>query len=151
MHNKNNEILKHLHDLLQTNEDSIKGYKDAADHLEEGELSTIFYRLSQQRALFKEELKKCIRELGGEENEHTDLSHEVQRLWMNFKAGLNGSDTKKIIEDCKKADKQASENYEKALKADPPAYIKEILANQHRMIKGAEVQLEEFKKHPEGR
>jgi uncharacterized protein (TIGR02284 family) len=148
--NRNQPILKKLYELIHTNEDSVEGFKDAADHLKEGELSTIFYRLSQQRALFREELKTCVRELGGDDSPNANLTHSFQKLWMNFKSGLNGSDTQKIIEDCKKAENGAIENYEKTLKSDLPHNIQEILSNQHKLIKGARMQLEEFKKNPQG-
>lgn len=148
--NRNEPTIESLHELIQTNEDSIKGYSDAAEHLKEGELSTIFYRLSQQRALFKEELKSCIRDLGGDDNENTKVSHTLNRLWMDFKSGLNGSDTIKIIDDCQKAEIGAIQSYEKSLKIKLPEYIREIVTNQHKLIKGAQVQLEEFKTNPEG-
>jgi len=146
--NRNQPTIERLHELIQTNEDSIKGYSDAAEHLKEGELSTIFYRLSQQRALFKEELKNCVRDLGGEELESTKVTHTLNRIWMDFKSGLHGSDTEKIIQDCQKAELGAIQSYEKALKENPPEYIKEIIINQHKLIKGAQTQLEEFKKNP---
>jgi len=148
--NRNQPILNKLYELIQTNEDSVEGFKDAADHLKEGELSTVFYRLSQQRALFREELKTCVRDLGGDDSPNADLKHSFQRLWMNFKSGLNGSDTKKIIEDTKKAENGAIQNYENALKETIPQNIKEILLNQHQLIKGARMQLEEFERNPQG-
>ncbi|HSJ66169.1 MAG TPA: PA2169 family four-helix-bundle protein [Anditalea sp.] len=146
--NRNHPTIEKLHELIQTNEDSVKGYADAAEHLKEGELSTIFYRLSQQRALFREELKDCVRHLGGDEENSTKVSHTLTRLWMDFKSGLNGSDTKKIIDDCKKADIGAVKSYEEVIKSNPPEYIRDIILNHLKLIKGTQVQLEEFKTNP---
>ncbi|KEO75546.1 PA2169 family four-helix-bundle protein [Anditalea andensis] len=146
--NRNQLTIDKLHELIQTNEDSVKGYSDAAEHLKDGELSTIFYRLSQQRALFREELKDCVRHLGGNDIENTKMSHTLTRLWMDFKSGLNGSDTVKIIDDCKKADVGAVQSYEEVIKSNPPEYIREIILNQLNLIKGTQTQLEEFKKNP---
>lgn len=146
--NRNQPTIDKLHELIQTNEDSVKGYADAAEHLKEGELSTIFYRLSQQRALFREELKDCIRHLGGDDTESTKVSHTLTRLWMDFKSGLNGNDTIKIIDDCKKADIGAVQSYEEAINSNPPEYIRNIIINQLKLIKGTQIQLDEFKQNP---
>jgi len=146
--NRNQPTIEKLHELIQTNEDSVKGYADAAEHLKEGDLSTIFYRLSQQRALFREELKDCVRHLGGEDKETTKVSHTLTRLWMDFKSGLNGSDTQKIIDDCKKAEIGAVQSYEEVINSNPPEYIRDIMINQLKLIKGAQTQLDEFKKNP---
>ncbi|MFC4874546.1 ferritin-like domain-containing protein [Negadavirga shengliensis] len=144
---KNQAVLDKLYELVQTCEDSVKEYQNAAKHLKEGELSTIFYRLSQQRALFREELKSCIRDLGGSDQPDTSFSHTLQRIWIEFKSGLNGNDTDKIINTCEKIERGAVQRYEDALKADPPEYIKEIISKQHTMIKGTFTQLEEFKRN----
>jgi len=146
--NRNQPTIDKLHELIQTNEDSVKGYADAAEHLKEGDLSTIFYRLSQQRALFREELKDCVRHLGGNDEASTKVSHTLTRLWMDFKSGLNGSDTIKIIDDCKKADVGAVQSYEEVINSNPPEYIRDIIINQLKLIKGTQVQLEEFKANP---
>lgn len=146
--NRNQPTIEKLHELIQTNEDSVKGYADAAEHLKEGELSTIFYRLSQQRALFREELKDCVRHLGGDDDGSTNVSHTLNRIWMDFKSGLNGSDTLKIIDDCKKADAGAVKSYEEVINSNPPEYIRDIMINQLKLIKGTQGQLDEFKANP---
>jgi uncharacterized protein (TIGR02284 family) len=146
--NRNQPTIDKLHELIQTNEDSVKGYADAAEHLKEGDLSTIFYRLSQQRALFREELKDCVRHLGGDDTENTKMSHTLTRLWIDFKSGLNGSDTEKIIDTCKKAEIGAVQSYEEVINSNPPEYIRDIMINQLKLIKGAQTQLEEFKQNP---
>lgn len=146
MQDNKNQLYK-LYELIQTCDDSVKEYQDAAKHLKEGELSTIFYRLSQQRALFREELKSCVRDLGGDDQPTTNLSHKLQRIWMDFRSGLNGNDTQKIIETCEKIEQEAVHKYEEALQAGLPAYIKEMIIKQHGMIKGTFNQLEEFKKN----
>ncbi len=149
--NKNQPVINQLNELIQACEDSTNGYKDAAEHLKEGELSTIFYRLSQQRALFREELKGLIRDLGGEATAKTEVSRELKRIWAEFKSGLNGTDTVKIIQQSKQAEVDAIKEYEEVLKTDTlPAYVKEKLVEQHHLIRGAYDQLEEFEKNPQG-
>lgn len=147
--NDQKKSLNALHELVETCEDGRKGYQDASEHIENDELKTILYRLSQQRSLFEAELKDEIRRLGGDENERSSIAGTVHRAWLNVKAELNGNDTDAILNECKRGDKAAIEKYEEALKAELPDYIKDIVSKQFHLIRGAYNQLIEFQENPE--
>lgn len=147
--NDKEKSLSALHDLVATCKDGQKGYQDASEHIENEELKTILYRLSQQRTLFEAELKDEIRRLGGNTDESSSVTGTAHRVWMNIKSGIRGNDTDAILEECKRGDKAAIERYEAALKAELPEYIKEKVADQFKLIKGAYNQLVEFQEHPE--
>ncbi len=138
-----------LHELVETCEDGKKGYQNASENIENDEIKTILYRLSQQRSLFEAELKDEIRQLGGDTEKGPSLGGTVHRVWMDLKSGLNGKDTDAILKECMKGEKAAIEKYEAALKAELPEYIREKVEGQFKMIKGAYNQLVEFKQHPE--
>lgn len=147
--NDQKQSLATLHELVETCEDGKKGYQDASEHIENDELKTILYRLSQQRSLFEAALKEEIRRLGGDDEDNKSITGTVHRFWTNIKSGINGNDTDAILNECKRSDKAAIEKYETALKAELPDYIKKIVATQFQLIKGAYNQLVEFQEHPE--
>lgn len=147
--NDQKKSLATLHELVETCEDGKKGYQDASEHIENDELKTILYRLSQQRSLFEAELKDEIRRLGGDADESKSIAGTVHRVWMNIKSGIKGSDTDAILNECKRGDKAAIEKYEAALKVGLPDYIEEIVKEQFKLIRGAYNQLVEFQAHPE--
>lgn len=154
MTNQHEQVIKTLKQLIKLCSDGNKGYKEAADQIENDEIRTILYRLSQQRALFEAELKTEVRNLGGtvddegpDDTEGTFLGN-LHRKWIDLKDKLSSKEYEAILEECKRGDKAAYEAYEEALKENLPEYIKEILTNQHHLIKGAYMQLEEFQAHP---
>ena len=147
--NDNKKSLDTLHDLIETCEDGKKGYQDASEHIENDELKTILYRLSQQRSLFEEELKNEVLHLGGDTDEKSSVTGTAHRVWINIKSGIRGNDTEAILKECKRGDKAAIEKYEEALKAELPDYIREKVSEQFNLIKGAYNQLTEFQEHPE--
>jgi uncharacterized protein (TIGR02284 family) len=156
MTNQHENVVKTLTGLMELCADGNRGYKNAADHIENDEIKTILYRLSQQRALFEAELKAEIRNLGGkaddsgpDETDGTILGN-LHRRWMDIKEKFTSKDYEAILEECRKGDKAAYEAYEEALKENVPQYIKEILTNQHHLIKGAYNQLMEFQLNPNG-
>ncbi len=146
--NNNEESVDKLHDLVETLQNGQKGYKDASEHIEHSDLKTVLYRLSQQRALFEAEIKDEIRQLGGTEEEKESLKGKLQDVWMDFKSGYNGNDTEGILNECKKRETDAMRSYEEALSSDLPAYIREKVEGQYKLIKGAYEQLVEFQVNP---
>jgi uncharacterized protein (TIGR02284 family) len=152
MTNQQEKVIKTLNRLADICEDGNRGYKDASEHIEHDDIKTILYRLSQQRALFEAELKNEITKLGG----HTDGKEEdsgsilgtLHRRWIDVKEKFSSKDYEAILNECQRGDKAAVEAYEKALKEDLPEYIKEMVTNQFKLIKGALTQLQEFKVNP---
>ena len=153
MTNQHEKVITTLNGLIELCQDGDRGYKNAAEHIEHDEIKTVLYRLSQQRALFQAELKDEVRKLGGNPDEKVEedsgtILGNIHRAWINVKDKLTKNDFEAILEECKRGDKAASEAYEAALKENLPDYIKEILANQHQLIRGAVTQLQEFQEHP---
>ena len=133
-----------LNKLIEICKDGNKGYKDAADHIDNDELKTILYRFSQQRALFEAELEGEVRNLGGHPESTSTALGGVHRAWIDLKAAFQSKDHENILEECKRGDKAAVQVYEEALKAPIPDFIKEKVKEQFTLIKGAIMQLDEF-------
>lgn len=143
------ENVNWLNRLIEVCKDGNNGYKAAATKIEDDELKTILYRLSQQRALFEAELQNEVRNLGGKEEQSGTSAGTIHRAWMNVKEAFSKDDTESILEECKRGDKAAVEVYEKALKTDLPDFLKEKVKEQFNLIKGALLQLDEFEQSSE--
>lgn len=144
----NQKTISTLNHLIEICRDGDRGYKHAAEHMEEEELRTIFYRLSQQRALFEAELQNEVRLLGGNPEDNGTFKGTLYRAMMEIVSDLSGHKTEAIIKECQGGEKAAMEAYTEALKTELPHYLKEKLNHQFHLIKGAYVQLQEFMLHP---
>lgn len=149
MTDQQQESINWLNKLIEICKDGNKGYKNASEHAEDNELKTIFYRLSQQRALFEAELEGEVRNLGGHPEDTGSSAGGMHRAWMNIKDALTSKNPENIIAECKNGDKAAVEVYEEALKAPIPDYIKDKVKDQFTLIKGSLLQLNEFQKSSE--
>lgn len=149
MNINNEDAISRVYDIIEVNKLCDKGYKEAAEQMQNEELKTILYRLSQQRALFAAELQNEIRDIGGHFDKDTSsIGSKLYQTLMNFKGNLSGNNTIKILEDCKDMEHHAMKEYEKALKDEIPLYIKKHLEEQYNLIKGAIIQLNEFEHNP---
>ncbi len=145
MENKQKNAVKHLHELIEVCKEGERGYKEASEKVDFEDLKTILYRLSQQRALFKAELKEIlIKDFGDEAKESDSILSKLHRGWMDFRAGLSGKDTKAVLSECERGEKHAIEKYSSALEGSLPDYIEEIVQKQFNMIKGTLSQIKEF-------
>ncbi len=145
MNEKHKDTVNHLHELIEVCKEGERGYKEASEKVEDQELKTILYRLSQQRTLFKAELEEIlIKDMGDDGKESDSILSKLHRGWMDFKAGLSGKDTKTVLKECERGEKHAIEKYSKVLASTLPEYVEEKVQKQFNMIKGTLSQIKEF-------
>ena len=124
-------VVETLSHLIQTNRDSESGYWTAAEGVKDPALHTLFHRYCQQRARFAAELEQEIRIHGGERPEGGTIAGKVRGSWQTLKAAIGGGKQSVVLGSAEDAELGALEDYEDALQAELPEYIKETLRQQH--------------------
>jgi len=135
------EVLK---GIMKICKDGEKGYRNAADNVNEGNINTLFVRMAQQRATFHAELENEMRILFGKEPEiKGSWSGAIHRLWQDTKATFSGDSAEEIIEECIRGEKAAIRAYKSALEMnDLPEAVRDRLKDQYRVITSTLVQME---------
>ncbi len=142
---ENKRTKENIQELLNLLQDSVKGYRHLADHLENHELQTIMYRLSQQRKLFLEELEQDLRDMGVRMNPQGTYKGYFHRLWMEISSGISGDEDEVRIDEATTGEQKLHACYDKTLRENGlPDYINERMDEQRKMVYGAIHQLEEF-------
>jgi uncharacterized protein (TIGR02284 family) len=146
MDTNSERTIKALHELIQVNQEGERGYKEASEKIDNREFSTILYRLSQQRTLFRGELEEILRKDFRDAAEVSDsLTSKVHRTWMDFTAGLSKDDDKAVFNECERGEEHAIKKYTEALDGRLPNYIEKIVKQQLELIRGTLSQIREFK------
>jgi uncharacterized protein (TIGR02284 family) len=126
-----------LQDLIETNRDGQKGYKDAAEHVKDPEIRSYFLEQSLERARFAGELEDAIRDFGESNPDRSgSASGALHRAWIDTKTALGGGDHT-ILESAEQGEDTAKKSYEKALNASLPANVLEIVRRQFDSILAA--------------
>ena len=147
MENKNKEIVGVLNELLERNYDAEKGYKKAAEDIENSLLKDFFKDYSSQRYTFGHELKEEINSLGGEPQKGSDLKADLHRAWIDVKSLLTGKDTEAVVGECIRGEEKALSDYEDALRrTDLPPKSRGVIQRQHDKIQAAINRLNEIEK-----
>ena len=146
MSTNSKKTIEALYELIQVNQEGERGYREASENIKNEELTTILYRLSQQRALFKGELEETLRKDFRDEAIVSDsIASKVHRTWMDFKSALNGDDDKAILNECERGEEHAIKKYTETLDGRLPDYIEKNVNQQLEMIRGSLSQIREFK------
>lgn len=147
MEDRNKEIVGVLNDLLERNYDAEKGYKKAAEDIDNSLLKDFFRDYSGQRYNFGHELKDEIRKLGGEPDKGSSVKSDIHRAWIDVKSILTGKDTEAVVSECIRGEQKALEDYEDALRRpDLPPTSREVVQRQHDRIQNAVNRLNQIEK-----
>lgn len=125
-----------LNDLVQINNDRIKGYEKAIEELksEDADLKTLFVKMIGESHKYKMALATEVQALGEEIEEGTTNSGKIYRAWMDVKAVFTGHDRKTVLNNCEFGEDAAQKAYkmalaEEGLSADLRALVTEQKAN----------------------
>ena len=136
--NTHSEILDRLNTLLTRTRDGERGYQEAAENAKDAELKSLFLTQSRQRSEYATEIDREIRTLVGDPENSTSLTADLHRAWINIKSTFTGNNDKAVVEECKRGDGQALEDYQEILQSTSlTASTRELLLLQKERIESA--------------
>jgi len=139
----NKSIIETLNDLVQINNDRIKGFENAIKELSEKndelydrtDLVNVFNNKILESRQLKSTLVQEIQVLGGEAETDSTVSGAIHRTWLEVKAAFTGHSEKSILEECEFGEDAIKKAYQTAIDdEDTPAYIRDILNDQKMII-----------------
>ena len=135
----NDKTIEVLNDLIQINNDRVRGYEKAADETNssDADLRTLFTDFANESRGYASELTALVSSLGAEPAEDTTIKGKVYRAWMDVKAVVTGSNRKAILGSCEFGEDAAQTAYKQALESDAelPAEIRQLLVDQQQKLK----------------
>jgi len=100
-----------LNELLTKNYDAEKGYKKAAEIVDNVKLKQFFENEAQKRYDFGHELKSEIRNYGETPDKGTSFTGDAHRAWMDIKTTFTSNDEEAILAEVIKGEKAAVDEY----------------------------------------
>ena len=109
----NTTILKTLTSTLN---DSVNGYRDAAENAEGSQFQQIFRDNASERERVVGELAGEVRRLGGTPDEDGTVLGKTHQAFLDLKAAVTGRDDKAIINEVERGEDYLKEKFETVLK-----------------------------------
>ncbi|MBU2945459.1 ferritin-like domain-containing protein [Zobellia uliginosa] len=121
------EIEDSINDIIQKNEDAIKGYEKAAENANEIGLKSYFQNKSIERRNFLVELKRAAPALKTRDDVDGSVTGAMHRAWMDVKTFFSGDNDEAMLEEAIRGDNAAIEEYN------------EVLADTHLPLEAASI------------
>ena len=133
------KVIEVLNDLVQINNDRIKGYEKAIEDTKNDEVGygSLFDEMIHQSVQYKQQLIDEINSLGGEaDRSSTTNSGKIYRAWMDVKSAFQGHSDKSALELCEFGEDAAQKAYKEALSTDDlNASTRQLLLTQKAKLK----------------
>jgi uncharacterized protein (TIGR02284 family) len=128
----NDDVISVLNNLIETCEDGVKGFRDAADAIGNPRAKEVFNTRIELIERAESDLRAAVRRLGGDPEDRGSATGALHRGWMNLKAAITGKDDEAIVAECERGEDAAVERYEDALEKDLPPEIRLLVDKQYR-------------------
>ncbi|SHM99524.1 PA2169 family four-helix-bundle protein [Polaribacter sp. KT 15] len=129
------EVGQKLNALLEKTYDAEKGFKKAAENIENNSLKIYFNRKAEERYNFGHELKKEIKSFNQDVDKGGSLTGTAHRAWMDVKSLFSLDDEESMLEEAIRGEKASIEEYNDVLKETSlPSSTKDVLESQKATI-----------------
>lgn len=132
------EMSNKLNELLEKNYDAEKGYKKAAENVENTKLKQFFNEQSEQRNSFGHELKSEIKNYGEDPDKGGSTKGALHRTWMDIESAFSSNNEETILEEVQRGEKAAIEEYNEVINDTTlPPTTQQILTKHRDNIQNA--------------
>src|SRR3954468_14988381 len=107
-----------LNTLIATTIDSINGYEDSAQNIDNERLREIFRQRANERQEVVETLRAEVRRLGGNPEDDGSFLGKAHQRFEDLKAAITGRDEKAIINEVERGEDYLKGKFEAALNGD---------------------------------
>ena len=118
MMGQNDDGLATLKTLTSTLNDSVNGYRDAAEHVESDEFRQLFTQFADQRSRVSADLQAEVRRLGGDPDQDGSTLGGLHQRFLDLKAAVTGRDDKAVLNEVERGEDYLKEKFEAALGSD---------------------------------
>jgi uncharacterized protein (TIGR02284 family) len=134
-----------LNSLIETCRDGEKGFREAAEHVRDPQVRSLFTSIATERAQFAEELQQEVRRLGGEPEQGSSVAGAIHRGWMNLRSAVGRNDAA-LISEAERGEDVAVSSYRSALEAPLPGEAHRIVQRQFGEVKEAHDRVRELER-----
>lgn len=131
---KQHEVQRVLLSVINSLQDSQKGFADIGEHLKDETLKRYFLAESLKRASFRGDLEEALHQNGVHDIKESGTAvGTLQRVWGDLKAKLGGGDHG-LLDTAESGEDEAKKAYIDALNQELPLPIRQLLAEQQAHI-----------------
>lgn len=106
-----------LNTLIATTIDSVTGYEDSAQNIDNERFREIFRQRANERQQIVQQLREEVRRLGGEPEDGGSFLGKTHQRFEDLKAAITGRDEKSIINEVERGEDYLRDKWQTALQS----------------------------------
>jgi uncharacterized protein (TIGR02284 family) len=135
-----------LNTLIATTIDSINGYEDSAQNVDNQRFREIFRQRANERQQVVEELRAEVRRLGGNPEDDGSFMGKAHQRFADLKAAITGRDEKSIINEVERGEDYLKSKWQSALQSgDLHGPTHDLIERCYQSIKAGHDQMSSLK------
>ena len=143
---EHSESISTLNTLIATTIDSVNGYEDSAENIDNERLREIFRQRASERQEVVQKLREEVRRMGGEPEEGGSFMGKTHQRFEDLKAAITGRDEKSIINEVERGEDYLKEKWQAALQSgDLQGESHQLLERCYQSIKAGHDQMSQLK------
>ncbi|WP_166826038.1 PA2169 family four-helix-bundle protein [Thalassoroseus pseudoceratinae] len=139
------ETVEGLQKLIRYNIDSYKGFREAADEVEDQRLKSLFTAIAQERSDFATELQNFVEWNGQEAEDDGSVMAAMHRVWIDVRALFSDGDSYAILAEAERGEDEIKEAYEEVLKETAGSAMNDVLQAQYVNVKKQHDQIRDLR------
>src|SRR4029079_10755263 len=112
---ENSEAISTLNTLIATTIDSVTGYEDSAQNIDNERFREIFRQRASERQEVVQQLREEVRRMGGDPEDSGSFMGKTHQRFEDLKAAVTGRDEKAIVNEVERGEDYLKEKWETAL------------------------------------
>ena len=142
----NNDQISTLNGLIETTLDSITGYEDSAQNIDNERLRQIFRQRANERQQVVSDLREEVRRLGGEPEESGSFLGKAHQRFEDLKAAITGRDEKAIINEVERGEDYIKAKFEAALNSENlGSEARQVVERAYQSVRAGHDQISQLK------
>jgi uncharacterized protein (TIGR02284 family) len=135
-----------LNSLIATTIDSVNGYEDSAQNVDNQRFREIFRQRANERQEIVEQLRAEVRRLGGNPEDDGSFLGKAHQRFADLKAAITGRDEKSIINEVERGEDHLKSKWQSALQSgDLHGPTHDLIERCYQSIKAGHDQMSNLK------
>src|SRR6478752_2984695 len=143
---EHSDTISTLNSLISTTIDSINGYEDSAENIDNERFREIFRQRANERQEIVEQLRGEVRRLGGNPEDDGSFLGKTHQRFEDLKAAITGRDEKSIVNEVERGEDYLKEKWQAALQSgDLNGEAHDLIERCYQSIKAGHDQMSHLK------
>ena len=143
---EHSDAISTLNSLIATTIDSVTGYEDSAQNVDNERFREIFRQRANERQQVAEQLRGEVRRLGGDPEDSGTFLGKAHQRFEDLKAAITGRDEKAIINEVERGEDYLKGKWQAALDSgELQGQTREVISTCYQSIKSGHDQISNLK------